>query len=49
MLIVAVYKTIISLILMYGSETSVLRKAEQNLLERTAMRRLRWIMGIKKD
>ena len=36
MLIVAVYKTIIRPIIMYGSETSVLRKAEQNLLEKNS-------------
>ena len=33
---------------MHGSETWALRKAEQNLLERTEMRMLRWIMGIKR-
>ena len=32
---------------MYGSETWVLRRFEQNLLERTGMRMLRWMMGIK--
>ena len=33
---------------MYGSETWALRKAEQNLLERTEMRMLRWMTGIKR-
>ena len=32
----------------YGSEICTLRKAEQNLLERTEMRMLRWMMGIKR-
>ena len=32
---------------MYGSETRALRKAEQNLLERTQMRMARWMMEIK--
>ena len=35
-------------VLMYGSETWALRKAEQNLLERTEIRMLRWMMGIKR-
>ena len=30
---------------MYGRETWALRKAEQNLLERTEMRMMRWMMG----
>ena len=33
---------------MYGCETWALRQAEQNLLERTEMRMLRWMMGIKR-
>ena len=33
---------------MYGSETWALRNAEQDLLERTEMRILRWMMGIKR-
>ena len=32
---------------MYGSETWVLRKAEQDLLERADMRMLGWMMGEK--
>ena len=34
------------IILMYGSDTWALRKAEQNLLEGTEMRMLRWMMVI---
>ena len=44
----AVYKTVIRPVLMYGSETWALRKAEQNVLERTEMRILTWMMGIKR-
>ena len=33
---------------MFGSATWALRKAEQDLLERTEMRMLRWMMGIKR-
>ena len=33
---------------MYGNEPWTLRKAEQNLLERTEMRILRWMVGIKR-
>ena len=43
-----IYKTIIRYVLMYGSETLALRKAEQNLQDRTEMRMLRWMMGIKR-
>ena len=48
MLKAAVYNNVIRPVLMYGSETWALRKAEQNLLERTEMRMLRWMMGIKR-
>ena len=37
-----------SSVLMYTSETWTLRKAEQDLLERTEMRMVRWMMGIKR-
>ena len=43
--------TISRLVLMYGSQIWTLRrlrKAENNLLERTEMRMLRWMMGIKR-
>ena len=46
MLKAAVYKTVVRPVLMYGSETWARRKADQNLLERTEMRMLRWMMGI---
>ena len=42
------YKTVVRPVLMYGSETLALRKTEQNLLERTEMRMLRWMMGLKR-
>ena len=42
------YKTVVRPVLMYGSETLALRKAEQNLLERTEMRMLRWMRGLKR-
>ena len=48
MLKAAVYKTIIRPVLMYGRETWALRMAEQNWLERTEMRMLRWMIGIKR-
>ena len=38
----------ISHVIMYGSETWALRKAEKNLLERTEIRMLIWMIGIKK-
>ena len=40
----------IVVILLHGSETWALRKAEQDMLERTEMRMLRWMtmIGIKK-
>ena len=45
----AVYiKTVIGPVLMYRSETWPRSKAELNLLERTDMRMLRWVMGIKR-
>ena len=33
---------------MYGSENDALRKAEQNVLQRTEVNMLRWLMGIKR-
>ena len=44
---VAVYKIVIRPVIMHGSETRALRKAEQDSLERTEMRRLRRMLGIK--
>ena len=43
---IKIYKTVIRPVLMYGSETWALRKKEQNLLERTEMRMLRWLLGV---
>ena len=48
MLKAALYKTVIRPVLMFGSETCALRKAEQNLLERIELRMLRWMMGVKR-
>ena len=42
----AVYKPIISHVLMNVNQTRALRKAEQNFLERTEMRMFRWMTGI---
>ena len=44
----AVYKTVIRPVLMYGSETWPLRRADKKLLERTEMRILRQTTGIKR-
>ena len=33
---------------MLGAKTCALRKAEQDLQERTEMRMLKWMMGIKR-
>ena len=43
-----IYKTVIRHVLMYGSETWAVRKAEQNLLERTELIMLIWMLGIKR-
>ncbi len=40
-----VYKTMIRPVLMYGSETWPLRRKEEQLIQRTEMRMLRWITG----
>ena len=45
MLKTAVNETVFRPVLMHGTETRALRKAEQNLLERTEMRMLRSMMG----
>ena len=47
-LTMAVYKTSIRPVPMYGSENWALRMAEQDWLERTEMRMLRWMMWIKR-
>jgi len=41
-----VYKTVLRPVLLYGAETWALRRKEENLLERTEMRMVRWIAGI---
>ena len=41
-----IYKTIIRPVLLYGGETWALRKKEEQLLERTEMRMIRWMAGI---
>ena len=47
MLKAAVYKAVIILVLMCGSDTWALRNAVQNFLERTDMTMLIWMMRIK--
>ena len=41
-----IYKTVIRPVLLYGGETWALRRKEEQLLERTEMRMIRWINGI---
>ena len=41
-----VYKTMVRPVLIYGAETWTLRRSEEELLERTEMRMLRWMLGI---
>jgi len=41
-----VYRTMIRPVLIYGSEASTLRRREQERLERTRMKMLRWILGL---
>lgn len=41
-----VCKTVLRPVLTYGAETWALRKKEQDLLERTEMRKLRWILDV---
>jgi len=43
---IKVYKTVLRPVLLYGAETWALRRKEENLLERTEMRMVRWIAGI---
>jgi len=40
-----VYKTMIRPAMMYGAETWVVRRKDEELLERTEMSMLRWILG----
>jgi len=41
-----VYRTMITPLLIYGSEAWTLRRREDERLERTEMRMLRWILGL---
>ena len=41
-----VYKTVIRPVLLYGAETWALKRREEEMLERTEMRMLRWILGV---
>ena len=41
-----VYKTVVRPVLVYAAETWALSKKESELLERTKMRMLRWILGV---
>ena len=41
-----VYRTMVRPVLMYGSEAWTLRRREEESLERTEMRMLRWILGL---
>ena len=41
-----IYKTTIRPVLLYGAETWALKRKEEELLERTEMRMVRWIAGI---
>ena len=43
-----VYRTIVRPVLLYGSETWALRKREEDMIMRTEMRMLRWIMGVSR-
>ena len=41
-----IYRTVLRPVLLYGAEWLTMRKKEDNLLRRTEMRMLRWILGI---
>ena len=41
-----VYKTMVTPVLIYGLEAWTLRRREEEGLERTEMRMLRWILGL---
>ena len=42
-----IYNTVVRQVIMYGSETWALRKREEQQLDRTEMRMLRWMLGIR--
>ena len=41
-----IYNTVVRPVIMHGSETRALRKREEQQLDRTEMRMLRWMLGI---
>ena len=41
-----IYNTVVRPVIMYGSETWALRKREEQQLDRTEIRMLRWMLGI---
>ena len=41
-----IYNTVVRQVIMYGSETWALQKREEQKLDRTEMRMLRWMLGI---
>jgi len=41
-----IYKTVVRLAMMYGAETWPIKKAQENKLNVTEMRMLRWMCGI---
>ena len=45
---VKVYKTVIRPVLLYGCQLWALKKCEGELLERTEMRMLRWMLGVRR-
>ena len=41
-----VYRTMVRTVLIYGSETWTMKRREEERLQRTEMRMLRWILGL---
>ena len=44
---VNIYKAIIRPVVMYGTETWALRKREEEVLDRTEMRMIQWILRVQ--